>query len=329
MSRLGSLLSRLRPTRAPGPAPSAVDDGGIYDGTVGWEDGKSHYDVDDGQVPFVKVRLFLGHNPVTEGENRNPARAAGRKIVARIDPKSSDIPEDGETVIVAVPKGRSNVPGAAMIIGRPNPDPKWIPNRKAGEKMLFGPNDSFIRFKDDGTIFLFVKDGPGDGAKPIYVKLHAKGFEVRHPHGRMRSDDLGFEMAHSSGATVSGGAVSGLPAPLDALSSFLNLEAAIVKIKATAMTIGGSSGQDNILKAVPTFGAISSMQAAMVSMQAALALVGTALSAITAIGVNATAAPAAAAAVTGIGTSATAVTASGSAVTTAAVNAPTKALTVG
>jgi hypothetical protein len=321
MSRFGKLLNKLRPTRKPDLARAAVDDGGIYDGTVGWEDGKSHYDLDDGEVPFIKVRLFLGHNPVTEGENQNPSRAAGRKIVARIDPKASDIPEDGETVIVAVPKGRSNVPGAAMIIGRPNPDPKWIPNRTPGEKIIFGPKNTFIRMKADGTIHLFTRDSDSDEqGKTVCFQVRPDGFVWEHPHMRITAGPKGYHAVHSSGARIDFGAIGGLPFPLDALSSMLKLSAGMVQIEASATAIGPSGGEpDFMMKGTPTLAAFSALEGALTGLATALPLVAADLATIMGIGVPSS--------VTPISSAVAAIGAAATAIGTLPVAAPTQSLT--
>jgi hypothetical protein len=254
-----------------GGGTKVPDVGGVYDGTVGWEDGLDHFDLERSGVPLVKVTLFRGHNPVTEGENTTPARAKGRKIMARFDPKSGGIPDDGEHVIVAVPAGRSKISGASFIIGRANSDQKWIPNRKPGEEVISGPNDSFIRFKLDGSIVFFCKSGDADSGKPVQIDLSPDGFQVDHPYGRARSNKYGFELSHPASATsITGGSVGGLPAPLGAFSGFVSIEAPLVRINSPALVLGASVGQDNLLKALPVLATFDALQAAIININADL-----------------------------------------------------------
>lgn len=320
---------RFRATRSANVPPRAFsrqrDVGEIQLGTVGWQDGK-HYDLEDEGVPLVKVTLFAGHNTDTQGERQDPARASGMQVLAQFDGRGSDLPEDGEIVIVARPANMAEAQGAYYIIGRPMPHPKWIPNVKSGERILYGPRNSFIRFKDDGTIFVCAFDGQGDDAKPIYLSVGKDGWEVRHPYGKARADKYGFEMSHSSGAAISGGALGGLPAPFSALSSFLNLRAATVNIEAAAVSLGAGFN-DNVLKATPTLSVLTNMQAAIVAIQATLLAIQSAGAAAPTISALNTAM--AAIATASLATSGTAVTASGATLATAAVTAPTQSLSAG
>jgi len=93
-----------------------VDQGAIYDGTVGWDDGEDHFDIDtDSGVTLVKVTLFKGHNPPTDGE-KTTDRARGTQVLCRIGAPLYSIPPDGAQVIVAMPADRMLVPGGGVII---------------------------------------------------------------------------------------------------------------------------------------------------------------------------------------------------------------------
>lgn len=270
-------LRNIPPTRKTRRGTKAPDNGGVYDGTVGWEDGLDHFDLERSGVPLVKVTLFRGHNPVTEGENKTPARAKGRKILARFDPKSSDIPDDGEHVIVAVPAGRSKISGASFIIGRANPDPKFIPNRKPTEKIIFGPNNTFIRMKSDGSIYLFTRDVNNDATgKTVSLQVKPDGFVLEHPHMRITAGPNGYHAVHSSGARIDFGSLAGLPAPLDGLASMLTLSAAMVKLEGSAIEIGPDGVvADNLMKATPTlaaFAATATMYGLLVTALAAISV---------------------------------------------------------
>jgi hypothetical protein len=291
---------------------------------VGWQDGGDHFDLDTEAVPLLKVTLYAGYNTEKQGQNTDPKRAQGMQILARFDGRSSDIPNDGEHVIVARPADMETTPGSFYVVGRPSPDPKWVPNRKSGEKIIFGPNDSFIRFKANGTIFLFVKSGDADSGKPVQVELSPDGFRVNHPHGETYCDVDGFGMSHSSGAAFSGGAVSGLPAPLDAFSSFINVRAAIVRLNAQALTLGPQTGQDNLLRATPTLSTLDIIQAEIASLQGCIAAIAADFLAVLPYSTGPTPPPATTAA---IGLLATAVAAGTAALTACHTYGPTQSCT--
>jgi hypothetical protein len=124
------------------PEKNAGKLGPIEAGTVGWEDGKDHFDVASGEVALVKVTLFRGRNPdrdppLTEG------RAGGLRILARISAPMNDIPPDGTEVLVAFPSGIELVPGVAVIFAQPAITP---PNQFSKEraKLDFGPDRDLL-----------------------------------------------------------------------------------------------------------------------------------------------------------------------------------------
>lgn len=222
-------------------ATGQQDSGGIYDGTVGWEDGDDHFDLEDSGTALIKVTLFRGRNPDTEPEKKS-ARAKGQQILARIDPEKDDIPPDGCQVIVAVPAGRSSVPGAAVILKAVRPDAKFVPLRSPGEKVTFGPASNFTRMHADGSISLFTRTEDTDDGKSVYLQVRPDGFRLVHPHIKVIYDATGAHVTHSSGARIDLGAIGGLPAPLDALNSYVKLSAKLVSIEGSAINLGTAAG---------------------------------------------------------------------------------------
>lgn len=122
---------------------ATVDRGGIYDGTVGWEDGADHFDLDsDSGVTLVKVTLFKGHNPTTDGE-KTTARARGTRVLCRIGAPLFNVPPDGAQVVVAMPAERMLVPGGGVIISQVIASPgNQFSATKA--KMDFGPDFDLV-----------------------------------------------------------------------------------------------------------------------------------------------------------------------------------------
>ena len=119
------------------------DQGGIFDGTVGWDDGDDHFDLDsDSGVTLVKVTLFKGHNPTTDGQKMT-ARARGQRILCRIGAPLFNVPPDGAQVIVAMPADRMLVPGGGVIISQVIASPgNQFSATKA--KMDFGPDCDLV-----------------------------------------------------------------------------------------------------------------------------------------------------------------------------------------
>lgn len=215
------------------------DPGGIYDGTVGWEDGEDHFDLEDSGAALIKVTLFKGRNP--DIDDAKTDRAQGRRILARIDPEMDDIPPDGTQVLVAVAAGRS-ISSDGVILKSVRPDAKFVPLRKPGEKIQLGPASNFMRMHADGVMSLCTRTENTDKGKSVYLQVRPDGFRLVHPLVKCTLDATGFHVNHASGARVDMGAVSGLPAPLDTLGSYVALSAALVRIEGAAVMLGTAAG---------------------------------------------------------------------------------------
>jgi len=321
-------LPPARTPNRPGRKQQSPDWGEIAHGTVGWEDGGEHFNIEDEGVPLLKVTLFQGFNTETQGPNSNPSRARGRQVLARFDGRASNIFDDGELVVMARPAGLEGAPGSYFVLGSAMPDPKWMPNRQSGEKVFFGPKDSFIRIKEDGTIFAFCKSGDADTGKPVQLELGPDGYRVNHPHGESYCDVDGFGMSHSSGAKFSGGALGGMPSPLDAFSSFLNLSAAILRVDCVAMTLGPLGGQDNLLKQTPILSFLGEVHGALSALQSSVSAVGALAAAATPLPPGTVFVAAATAATAALTASTAAVAAVASGLVTCSVTAPTNSCTM-
>lgn len=118
------------------------DPGGIYDGTVGWEDGDDHFDIDPDGVTLVKVTLHKGRMPDTDDAPTND-RAKGTRILARISAPLYNIPPDGSEVHVSMPAGRLLDPGAGAIIAQLSASPAGQFNGSKS-KLDFGPDFDLV-----------------------------------------------------------------------------------------------------------------------------------------------------------------------------------------
>jgi hypothetical protein len=192
-------------------------------------------------------------------------------LVAR--PSDPDLGPDGQPLEGA---------GGLALIGRdgtdrfiiPLGDPRdlaKLPTAKKGERILYGPAANFVRLQADGGVTAFTTtDGTLNG-KSVYSQTRPDGFLFVAPWGKLSFDANGFHMLHSSGARIDAGAIGGLPAPLDALGSYVKLAAASVQIEAALVAIGTAAGaSDPAARATPTVAALQSINASLVAIQAAL-----------------------------------------------------------
>jgi hypothetical protein len=233
----------------------ARDTGGIYDGTVGWQDGGKHYDSSEA-IHLVKVTLFDGFRASAETPPQHDGRAHGHQILCRTSGPMHVIPPDGAQVVVAVPANRMRVPGGGVIIAQPN------------EARLYADESTFIRTNvEKGIISLFTTDDMTPNGRSVFLQIKPGGLYYNSPMGKLTFDQNGFHLLHRSGARIDLGAISGMPAPLDALGSYVKIGGAMVQIEASAVALGPRGGAaEPVTKATTltaTLGAISSALTAL------------------------------------------------------------------
>ncbi len=112
---------------------------------------------------------------------------------------------------------------------------------KGGESVQYGPKNNFIRCHDDGRISQMCTDDGTENGKVVAAEHGPSGFTWRGPWGKLTHDALGLHYLHTSGARLDGGAVSGLPAPLDALGSYWTLSAQIIELKGAVVQVGSGT----------------------------------------------------------------------------------------
>lgn len=249
--------------------------GGIYDGTVGWDDEDDHFDTDESpddqlrDITLVKVTLFEGRNADTDGALPTDGLAHGLKILARLNGPVTNIPPKGSQVHVSIPARRIRVPGAPVIIAAPGPQRV---NPQDGDFVFWHPaGHAGIRIKKDGVFLVTSDDGTKDG-KQISLGVSAKGgLELHHPLGRITYNDTGFHILTNSGARIDLGPF-GAPGPLSALASVLKISAALVSIEGSGITMGTSSGSpEPWAKATTLLGVLSSISSALAAIATAVA----------------------------------------------------------
>jgi len=135
--------------------------------------------------------------------------------------------------------------GFAWLANDPRVQSK-LPNIKAGESLWYGPKGQFGRMHADGGISLctFVDGDPTKHA--IYLMLSpTDGFRFESPWGRITFGPKGFHVRHGSGARIDMGKIAGIAAPLDALTSYIILSAAMISNNASAVAQGTDAGLTN------------------------------------------------------------------------------------
>lgn len=190
-----------------------------------------------------------------------------------------------------------------------------------GETIHYGPTGQFTRMHDDGRITQFTTDDATLNGRSIYTELSpTDGWSLITPWGKVTFGPNGFHVKHSSGARFGLGAIGGLPAPLDALPSYISLSAAMIQIEASISAEGTVVGTpEPVAKATSTLAQLTAMQSAIAALQTAVTAVGASLSGIANGGVAAADVSA-----TATGTSATAVSAAATALAAAALAIPSK-----
>lgn len=128
------------------------DTGSIQAGTVGWL-GDPVVEETSEAMTLIKITLFegypLGQPQSTEGF------ANGYQILARLSAPNFMIPQKGKQVVVAIPAGMSEVPGAAVVIAYPDESPNRQ-FKKESTVLDFGSEELIIKAK---RITLFSEDG--------------------------------------------------------------------------------------------------------------------------------------------------------------------------
>lgn len=208
----------------------------------------SEYDDDD----FVGLQV----DTLSQGEGMPPFELHhSYGFAARpLDPDEDGL---GCTALYALEGTRK---GYAWLCNDPRIAAK-LPKLRKGESLFYGPKGQFVRHCEDGRIVActYVDGDPNKFA--IFWELSPdKGFELETPWGYLRFGPNGFHVRHSSGARIDLGSIAGLPAPLDALASYVNISAKLVSVEGSAVsqgTDGGATNQAAVTALVTLLGALA------------------------------------------------------------------------
>lgn len=117
---------------------------------------------------------------------------------------------------------------------------------KAGETCLYatgqdGNGAPAIFLKDSGSVTIYTTDtGKNDGSGVAFT-VGPQSLSFVAPWGTLEFSPAGFFVRHHTGASVELGGISGIPAPLDTLTSYAVLSAATVKLDGPAVNLGKSA----------------------------------------------------------------------------------------
>jgi len=167
-----------------------------------------------------------------------------------------------------------------------------LPEILPGESFQYGAKGQFVRCHPDGKISMYTTDDATPNGRSVYAQVAPDGFTWVAPWGRITFDATGFHVLHVSGARLDLGAIGGLPAPLNALSSYAALSAQMLRLEGAVVSQGADAGAGEPAAKAPELLAV--LQAMTVAIEACTA----ALTALAAVPVNTAAgsAPAATAA---------------------------------
>ncbi len=173
-----------------------------------------------------------------------------------LDPDEKGV---GCTALYAI-QGRK---GYAWLANDPRVSAK-LPKLRKGESIQYGPKGQFLRMHEDGRITACTYVDGDPNKHTIFWELSPdEGWRLETPWGRITFGPNGFHLQHSSGARFDLGAIAGLPAPLDALSSYATISAKVVSIEGTAVSQGTDGGAANLAAVTALLGLLGVMAAAI------------------------------------------------------------------
>jgi hypothetical protein len=128
---------------------------------------------------------------------------------------------------------------------------KEFPNWKKGEAGQYGPAQNVTRLAADGSISQATTTDGTSAGDAVFARTAPNGFTWQGPWGRMTFDPTGFHVLCASGARFDLGEVHGLPAPLDALSTYATIQAQMVALESSVTSLGPDTGNSQSAALAP------------------------------------------------------------------------------
>jgi hypothetical protein len=242
-------------------------------------------------MPFVGLELRLGHCVLTEFDPSGFLRAQPDALgdAPQVEayelhhtygfwsrPPDAEVDADGKPIqskACGLLYGSLGDQNHAWLVADPRPI-ALLPVPQPGESLQYGPAANFVRCKADGSVTLFTTtDGTFDG-QSVYCEVAPDGVTMLTPWGKLSLKADGFHVLHASGARIDCGAIGGLPAPLDALSSYVKLAGALVQIEGSALALGSTAGlAEPAAKATTLLAVLTAVQTAVTAVNVLAAVV--------------------------------------------------------
>lgn len=138
-----------------------------------------------------------------------------------------------------------------------------LPEIKPGESFQYGPTGNFFRAHVDGSLSMFTTD-MGPKQQSVYFQVKPNAFRQVSPWGSIQFDGNGYHLKHVSQARIDLGAIAGLPPPLNALSSYVTLSAALINIEGTMVSLGANTGlHEPVAKGNTTYALFQALSAVL------------------------------------------------------------------
>lgn len=93
-------------------------------------------------------------------------------------------------------------------------------------------------FKKDGSVTLYTTDNNAPNGNAVFFRISPKELRFTAPWGTVVFDSTGFHVVDQSGARLDLAGIGGLPAPLSAVNSIANLQAAAVTVNGSVVQLG-------------------------------------------------------------------------------------------
>lgn len=149
----------------------------------------------------------------------------------------------------------------------------------------FGLGQARTLWRDDGSVTSYTTDTNRAGGAAIYARMATgtdenglpDGFRWVAPWGTIKFDHTGFHIQHISGAEFHLGGISGMPAPLDQISTYCHVVAGAFNAEVTGSSHGAGPPVP-FANAVAVLSALTAMQAQIAAITATITAVAAAVS---------------------------------------------------
>lgn len=118
---------------------------------------------------------------------------------------------------------------------------KRFPNWKKGDTGKYCGSAAYTRWGVDGTISWSTTDDGTQTGQSVFLTIGPKGLIFQAPWGRLVFDKMGFRVITAGGARFDLGSIIGLPTPLDKLQSFAGIQAQMVDVQGSMVSLGAAS----------------------------------------------------------------------------------------